>query len=158
MLSAGTDAMNSSSPGTAVNAEETIPASAPEPASAPAPSPAPESSSAPKSSSSSYVYYPAPPIISSIYNYQNVNNDNNLQDMETRYFLNKITECIKYDKSWKKLKKLQKHFKGDDGYEITYKLLRLFVKRGNTNWYDLKMQQDLVLDFIKHKLSKLGKN
>jgi hypothetical protein len=34
-----------------------------------------------------------------------VNNDNNLQDMETRYFLNKITECIKYDKSWKKLKK-----------------------------------------------------
>jgi hypothetical protein len=36
-----------------------------------------------------------------------------------------------------------------------HKLLKLFVRKGNTNWYDLKIQQSLVKDYIKHKLNKL---
>uniref|UniRef100_A0A6C0HVN0 Uncharacterized protein n=1 Tax=viral metagenome TaxID=1070528 RepID=A0A6C0HVN0_9ZZZZ len=102
------------------------------------------------------LYFPAPPIISSITSYQDINNDSKLQDMETEYFLERTKEYIKRDKSWKKLKKFSKYLKGEDGYEITYKILRLFVKRGNTNWYDLQMQEELVMDFIKHKLTKLG--
>jgi hypothetical protein len=101
------------------------------------------------------LYFPPPPIIQTYNKYQDVNNDKNLQNTQTLYFLNKIIEWIKYDKSYNSLKKLLKYFKGTDGYEITYKLLKLFVKRGNTNWYDLKIQQDLVKDYIKHKLSKL---
>ena len=101
------------------------------------------------------LYFPPPPIIQTYNQYQDVNNDKNLQNTQTLYFLNKTIDWIKYDKSYNRLKKLQKYFKGPDGYEITYKLLKLFVKRGNTNWYDLKIQQDLVKDFIKHKLSKL---
>ncbi len=131
-------------------------AETPTPAASSAETPAPAAT--PEAPKKEYYIYPAPPIISSITSYQNVNTDSNLQDMETRYFLNKIIECITYDNSWKKLKKLKKYFKNDEGYEITYKLLRLFVKRGNTNWYDLKIQQELVMDFIKHKLSKLGKS
>jgi hypothetical protein len=125
-----------------------------------APAPAPISvPSAPVPSASAplntYKYFPAPPIISSYHKYQDVNNDPNLQHEETLYFLSKVKEWIKYDKSYKKLQRFEKYIKGPKGYDIIHKLLKLFVKRGNTNWYDLKLQQDLVKDYIKHKLSKL---
>ncbi len=137
--------------------EAKAPSPAPSAPSAPS-APAPPAPSAPSSSAPSkpQLYFPAPPIISSIVSYQDVNNDKYLQDMETRYFLEKTIECIKYDKSWKKLKKMKRHLEGPDGYEIMYKILKLFVKRGNTNWYDLKIQQELVMDFIKHKLTKIS--
>jgi hypothetical protein len=121
---------------------------------APVPTPAPTPAPAPVAATPR-LYYPPPPIIQTYTQYQDVNNDKNLQNTQTLYFLNKIVDWIKYDKSYNSLKKLQKYFKGPDGYEITYKILKLFVKRGNTNWYDLKIQQDLVKDYIKHKLSKL---
>ena len=101
------------------------------------------------------LYYPAPPIIQTYHQYQDVNNDKNLQNMETVFFLKRTIECIDYDKSWKGLNKFKKYLNGNNGYEIIHKLLKLFVRRGNTNWYDLKVQKDLVLDYIKHKLSKL---
>jgi hypothetical protein len=101
------------------------------------------------------LYFPAPPIISTYHQYQDVNNDKNLQHMETVFFLKRTIEYINYEKSWKGLKKFKKHLNGPDGYEIIHKLLKLFVRRGNTNWYDLKVQKDLVLDYIKHKLTKL---
>ena len=110
-----------------------------------------------KEESKTTYYFPAPPIISTINSYQNVNNDQRLQDMETSYFLDKTLEYINYDNSWSKLKKFKKYLKGEDGYEIIHKILKLFVRRGDTNWYDLKVQQDLVMDFIKHKLTKLSK-
>ena len=106
-------------------------------------------------SSREYKYFPAPPIIQTYHQYQTVNNDKYLQNMETEYFLDLTLDMIDHNSSWSKLKKFKKYLKGTDGYEIMYKLLRLFVKRGNTNWYDLKMQKHLVLDYIKHKLSKL---
>ena len=49
------------------------------------------------------------------------------------------------------IQKLLQYYK--EGYDIVYHLLRLFVKRGNTNWYDLKIQYDLVMRYIRHKLS-----
>jgi hypothetical protein len=124
---------------------------------APTPSPAPVASPAVSAPavSTPRLYFPPPPIIQTYHQYQDINNDKHLQNTQVLYFLNKIIDWIKYDKSYNKLKKLQKYFNRDEGYEITYKLLKLFVKRGNTNWYDLKIQQDLVKDFIKHKLSKL---
>ena len=64
-------------------------------------------------------------------------------------------DWIKHDKSFKSLKKFEKYLKGPNGYDIMHKLLKLFVKRGYTNWYDLQVQQNLVKAFIKHKLSKL---
>jgi hypothetical protein len=101
-----------------------------------------------------YKYFPAPPVITTYHQYQDVNNDAYLQEKETFYFLDKTLEWIKHDKSFKKLKKYERYLKGPDGYTIIHKLLKLFVRRGNTNWYDLKMQQSLVKDYIKHKLSK----
>ncbi len=123
------------------------------------PQPQPIASSVSTQTNSSNVrqfkYFPAPPLITTYHQYQDVNNDDNLQHMETLYFLDKTLDWIKHDKSFKKLKKLEKYLKGPDGYEIMHKLLRLFIRRGNTNWYDLKIQKSLVKDYIKHKLSKL---
>lgn len=102
-----------------------------------------------------FKYYPAPPVITTYHQYQDVNNDPNLQHTETLYFLDKTLDWIKHDKSFKKLKKFEKYLKGVDGYEIMHKLLKLFVRKGNTNWYDLKTQKTLVKNYIKHKLSKL---
>jgi hypothetical protein len=158
-LSAATDAMNASSPGTTPAAPAAPAPAPPAPATSPAPAPAPATAAAAaptKSSSKQQLYFVPPPIISSYTRYQDVNNDSKLQEMETLYFLERTKECIKYNKSWNKLKKFSKYLKGEEGYEIMHKLLRLFVKRGNTNWYDLKIQQELVLDFIKHKLSKIN--
>jgi hypothetical protein len=102
-----------------------------------------------------YKYFPAPPVITTYHKYQDVNNDSYLQEKETFYFLDKTLDWIKEDKSFKKLKKFEKYLKGPDGYTIMHKLLKLFVRKGNTNWYDLKIQQSLVKDYIKHKLNKL---
>ena len=106
-------------------------------------------------SNNNYKYYPAPPVITTYHHYQDVNNDSYLQDRETIYFLDKTIDWIKHDKSFKKLKKFEKYLKGPNGYNIMHKILKLFVRRGNTNWYDLKIQQSLVKDFIKHKLNKI---
>jgi hypothetical protein len=102
-----------------------------------------------------FNYFLAPPIIQTYHKYQDVNNDVDLQEKETFYFLDKIIDLIKHDKSFKKLKRFERYLKGPDGYTIMHKLLKLFVKRGNTNWYDLKIQESLVKDFIKHKLNKI---
>jgi len=157
-LSTGADAMNASA-GLESQSESTeTPSEKHKTVETPATPATPSASVDVPSSSSSKprLYFPAPPIIQSFTRYQDINNDSKLQDMETLFFLERTKECIKRDKSWKKFKKFSKYLKGEEGYEIMHKLLRLFVKRGNTNWYDLKMQQELVMDFIKFKLSKIN--
>lgn len=113
-------------------------------------------SAAPTTSlASAFKFFPAPPVIPTYYKYQDVNNDIYLQEKETFFFLDKTIDWIKHDKSFQKLKRFERYLKGPDGYTIMHKLLKLFVRRGDTNWYDLKVQQNLVKDYIKHKLSKI---
>lgn len=99
-------------------------------------------------------YYPAPPIITSYSKYQDVNNDKKLREKATKYFLKELIDGIEGgdDKHLKKHLKVLK--KSKKGYNIVYNLLRLFVRRGNTNWYDLKIQYALVMDYLRHKLEE----
>ncbi len=92
---------------------------------------------------------------STTYSYQDVNADKKLQYSITNYFLDKTIDWMKTDKSFKKVKKYLRDLNGPDGEEIMHKILRLFVKKGDTNWYDLKIQKSLVKDYIRHKLAKL---
>jgi hypothetical protein len=92
---------------------------------------------------------------STTYSYQDVNADKKLQYSITNYFLDKTIDWMKHDKSYKKVKKFLRYLKGPDGEEIMHKILRLFVKKGETNWYDLKIQKSLVKNYIKHRLAKL---
>ncbi len=106
-------------------------------------------------SGNNYNYYPPPAYIPSYYQYQNVNADKDLQYKVTIFFLDETIDWLENDKTFKSVKKYLKYIKSDQGYEIIHKLLRLMVRNGSTNWYDLKLQYDLVKDFIKYKLNKL---
>jgi len=99
-----------------------------------------------------YFFVPPPYVSTQYVKYQDVNNDKNLQEKETEYFLNKTIDWITFDSKFKSSKKYLSKLKGQDGYYIMYKILKLFVRKGDTNWYDLKVQKSLVKDFIRHKL------
>ncbi len=89
------------------------------------------------------------------YKYQNINNDKNLQNLETTYYLDKTIGWMRKDSSFSKVKKYLSDLRGDNGYEIMHKILRMYVKQNNTNWYDLKAQKILVKQYIRHKLKQL---
>ena len=107
----------------------------------------------PGSNTNTRYYFQPPPFVSTrYYKYINVNDDKLLHEKETTYFLNKTIGWIDNDNRFKTSKKYLSKLKSDDGYAIMHKLLKLFVRKGNTNWYDLKIQKDLVKDYIRHKL------
>jgi hypothetical protein len=99
-------------------------------------------------------FFPPPPFIEKVVRYQDVNNDKNLRKNVTTDFYNKTIKKISKDKEYKHLKKYLKKLKSDVGYEIVYKLIKIFVKNTGMNWYDLRSKYDLVLRFILHKLGK----
>jgi len=103
--------------------------------------------------SQTQIYFEPPPFIQTTIKYQDVNNDKKLQDIVTNKFLNKTIKWLHDDKDFNKSKKYLSKIEGKEGYEIIYKLLKLFVKKGDTNWYDLSDQSTLVKDFIRYKLS-----
>lgn len=105
-----------------------------------------------KSSSGEPFYVPA--YIKSYRKIPNtINNDLKLQSNVTNYFIDKILPIIKKDS---KLKKYYNTIDNtDEGFEAIRKLLNLFVKRGNTNWYDLRSQSSLVIKFLIYKLKNL---
>ena len=133
-------------PASAASAVSAPPVSAP-PVSAP-PAPAP-----PTTSSQYYTYFVPPPYISTIHKYQTVNGDKELQRKVTNYFLEKTLKWMKKDKSFSK-KYLSNMKDNKTNFDIIHSILKLFVRRVNTNWYDLKEQSSLVKEFIKYKLSK----
>jgi len=102
----------------------------------------------------SAVFQP-PPFITTYYKYQDVNNDINLQEKVTLRFLKRTIKFLNEKSDYKHLKnKFLNKLKSEDGYDIMHRMLKLFVKRGDTNWYDLREQYDLVDRYIKHKLSE----
>ena len=99
-----------------------------------------------------FKYFLPPPIIPTTYKYQDVNNDVKLQDMVTTKFINKTIKWLENDPNFLKCQKFLPKIKGKDGYDIIYRILKLYVKKTKTNWYDLSDQSNLVKDFIRHKL------
>ena len=101
----------------------------------------------------SIKYYQPPPYIISYYKYQTVNADKELQRKVTNYFIERTLSWVKKDSNFSKYK-LSTVKNDTSSFNIIHHILKLFVKKGNTNWYDLKEQEDLVKNFIKYKLSK----
>lgn len=100
------------------------------------------------------LYFPAPPVILSYREYQNVNADKRLQNMVTEKFLKKLKIWLKEDPKFKSVKKFKKIIDSDEGYDVIHNILRILVKRGRTNWYDLDLQQGLVKKYILFKLKE----
>ena len=92
-------------------------------------------------------------LLETTYRYKSVNGDPQLQKQVTDYFLEKTLKWMKHDKSF--VTKYSSQIKNTDkGFNIIHNILKIFVRKGKTNWFDLKDQSDLVKDFIKYKLSK----
>jgi hypothetical protein len=53
-------------------------------------------------------YWPVPPLIERVYEYQDVNKDVNLRNMVVKYFKEKILEWIKTEPEFSKLKSKKK--------------------------------------------------
>ena len=97
-------------------------------------------------------YYPVPPVLSTEYEYQNVNKDPKLRYQVTLYFQEKLIHWIKDDKDFKKFKSKLSFIKSTNGKYHIYDLLRHFVKRTQINWYDLRTNSYLVKEYFEKKL------
>ena len=95
-------------------------------------------------------YWPVPPVSSMYYEYQNINKDSNLRELETKFFYNKalkwITDSLITDPD--KITLLN----SNKGYKIIYKLLRKYVKRSNINWYDLKNHYSTIKNYLLKRI------
>lgn len=100
------------------------------------------------------LYYPAPPLILAYREYQNVNADKRLQNMVTKKFLKKLKIWLNEDKEFKSVRKFKNVIDSDEGYDVIHKILKILVIKGNTNWYDLDLQEKLVKKYILYKLQK----
>lgn len=102
------------------------------------------------------LYFPAPPAIISRHKYPSVNNDPKLQNMVTKEFHEMLKVWLKKDDEFKPLLKIKKELMSkDDGHEIVLRLLKLYVRRNNTFFYDLEYQVYQVKQFMLYKLKQL---
>ena len=97
-------------------------------------------------------YYPPPPVIGTLFQYTDVNNDVNLRRSVTTFFHKKT---LKWAKSYPEFSNLKKHIKklsSDEGYKAVYNLIRKFVKDYNINWYDLRDYYVTFKDYLRYHL------
>ena len=97
-------------------------------------------------------YWPVPPIERSDYLYQNVNKDLNLRKDVTNFFHRKILKWINEYPEFKHLKTKKSFLESTDGKMHVYRLLRVFVKKANINWYDLRDNYSIVKEYLSQKL------
>jgi hypothetical protein len=93
------------------------------------------------------------PLLSSE-NIQNVGDNKVLQSDVTTFYYNKVLKWIKSYPEFSHLKKHEKFLKTRDGLDYIYNLLRLFVKKSQANWYDLRdpTNYSTVKDYLRFKI------
>jgi hypothetical protein len=102
-------------------------------------------------SDSKMIFLP-PPIIPTYREFQDVNFDKRLQKRVSVYFLKEILKNIN---KYRLLKPYINHLDSRDGLKLVHHLLRRFVERGGTNWYDLREPQyDLTMDYLYYSLNR----
>jgi hypothetical protein len=100
-----------------------------------------------------YFFQP-PPFIATYYKHQTVNADSKLQEIMTNYFLDKTIDWIRDERSFSNTKRQLARLKDHDkGFNIIKHILKIYIKRTNGNWFDLKRESHQVKRFINEKLS-----
>lgn len=97
-------------------------------------------------------YWPVPPVIESVFEYQNVNTDLNLRKDVTTFFHKKIIKWITNYPEFSHHKKKLDFIESLDGQMYVYNLLRNFIKKSGINWYDLRDNYSIVKEYINAKL------
>ena len=103
---------------------------------------------------SSRRYWPVPPLIDHIVEYQNVNKDVNLRKNVTKFFHEKVIKWISDSeyKDFTKYKSKLEFLKSTDGQMHIYNMLRHFIKKSGINWYDLRDNYSIVKEYFSQKL------
>jgi hypothetical protein len=97
-------------------------------------------------------YWPVPPLIDHIVEYQNINKDVNLRKDVTKFFYEKIIKWINEYDEFKIHKSKLSFLKTTDGHIYIYNLLRHFVKKSGINWYDLRDNYSIIKEYLSKKL------
>ncbi len=101
-------------------------------------------------------YWPVPPLIESVTEYQNVNKDINLRKDVTKFFHEKVIKWVSDTEGeyaeFKQFKPKLTFLKSTDGQMHIYNLLRHFVKKSGINWYDLRDNYSLIKEFLSKRL------
>ena len=97
-------------------------------------------------------YWPVPPLIDHVVEYQNVNKDINLRKDVTKFFHEKVIKWINEYDEFKIHKSKLAFLKTTDGQIYIYNLLRKFVKKSGINWYDLRDNYEELREYISRKL------
>lgn len=102
------------------------------------------------------LIFPPPPFITTYREFQDVNLDKRLQKKVSVYFLKQILNNLD---TYKLLKPKQKYLESKEGLKLVHHLLKRFVERGGTNWYDLREPQyDLTMDYLYYSLNRYFAN
>jgi hypothetical protein len=97
-------------------------------------------------------YYPVPPLIDHVVEYQNINKDINLRKDVTKFFHDKVIKWINEYDEFKIHKSKLSFLKTTDGQMYIYNLLRHFVKKSGINWYDLRDNYSIIKEYLSKKL------
>ena len=102
------------------------------------------------------VIFVPPPLITTYREFQDVNHDKKLQRRVSVYFLE---EMLKNIDRYRLLKPHQRYLDSIEGLKLIHHLLKRFVERGGTNWYDLREPQyDLTMDYLQYSLNRYFAN
>jgi len=102
-------------------------------------------------------YFLPPPMIQPYYEYQDINQDQQLRIDVVNYFYNKLLKWISSSSMYKKYRSHEDYIynnKTKIKYKL-YKLLRFFVKKADINWYELRTNHFIIKEFIKNKFELL---
>jgi hypothetical protein len=97
-------------------------------------------------------YWPVPPLIESVFEYQNVNTNLNLRKDVTDFFHKKVLKWVKNYPEFLHHKSKLSFLDSVDGQMHIYNLLRKFIKKSGINWYDLRDNYSIVKDYLNAKL------
>lgn len=97
-------------------------------------------------------YWPAPPLIDSVYEYQNVNKDVNLRKDVTNFFQQKVLKWIEKHPKFIHLKSQKNYLQTNKGKMHIYQLLRHYIKKSGINWYDLRDNRSIIKEYLSKKL------
>lgn len=100
-----------------------------------------------------YLYNPRLFNEPSVYEYQNINKDENLRNEVVKFFQEKIIKWIKTKKEFAKFNKNE--IESKEGYNKLYEIIRKFVNHKKYNWYDLRGDYEELREYIANKYWKL---
>jgi len=88
----------------------------------------------------------------SVYEYQNVNKDENLRKEVVKFFQEKIIKWTETKEKFAKFKSHKNEIESKKGYDKIYKIIRQFVNHKKYNWYDLRENYEDLRKYIASEL------